>query len=68
MTCVHFWIVDDVAVNGVCLSRCRLCGAIKQLDDYIRPDFQRAPERHDGYVQRLQMKRPTASAAYYEST
>jgi hypothetical protein len=68
MTCAHYWLVDDVAVNGVCLSRCRLCGSTKQLDDYIRPDFRRYPERHDVYVQRLQTKRPAASAAYYENT
>jgi hypothetical protein len=67
MSCAHFWLVDDVAVNGVCLSRCRLRGVTKQLDDYIRADFRRYPERQDVYVQRLQMKRPAATASFYDS-
>lgn len=65
--CVHFWIVDDVPVKGVCPSRCRLCGESKTFDDYIRADFRRYPERVEPYVQRLQMKRPQASAAYYDA-
>jgi hypothetical protein len=65
MTHAHFWIVGP-RIKGVCPSRCKICGESREFRDYVPLNFNRNPERQDVYVQRLQMKRPAASAAWYE--
>jgi len=70
MTCAHFWEVSNLVVKGRCESRCKLCGATKQLLNYIPTTFRNYPEKGSPYVlpkcRRHQARAPGVRAAWYE--